>query len=70
MEYPPSNFVYTCRYSDLEVRRVSGKGYLAHSDCFDKSKSKPLLDFTKDDEDAYLNRKISSYRDDDDMLPF
>jgi uncharacterized protein YutE (UPF0331/DUF86 family) len=69
-----SNFCQPCRYADLEVRKVSAKGYLAHIDCFDKSKSKKLLDFTKNDEDEYLEKTSSSYtlrnNDDEEDLPF
>jgi hypothetical protein len=69
-----SPFCPPCRYDNLEIRRVSAKGYLAHIDCFDQSKSKPLLDFTQNNENEYLNKTNSSYgirrNDDEDDLPF
>ena len=62
-----------CYYNDLDIRKVTVKGYLAHIDCFDKSKTKPLLDFTSGNIDEYLGKKEPSHFDyyqDDDGLPF
>ena len=45
------------RYEDLALVRVPAVGYLAHVDCFDKRKSKPLFDLSDEYKDEYLGRK-------------
>lgn len=59
-------------YRQLDIKKAASKGYVAHIDCFDKTKSKPLLDFSVGNIDEYLNDgyKKASHDFYEDDLPF